>query len=195
MSDSKSRNGLADLPANLQASIEKQVDISKMSGTSRDHRTVASKLTDQELSKVLALIEKQAKRSKTSYKSRDHGPEEIEHTGQNRLKSETETPSYYSYFNSETSSSVEFDSCSSSSDNSYTNYDLRDAMIWVTFYCLPCKTEANLLDWLEHNKPSKINVKGMLQSKQKIFFKENIFKEFLKSKSYNTKILLDKSYI
>ena len=97
MSNSKSRNGLADLP---------------------------------EFSNLLELIEKQAKRTKTSDTPRDYGPEETELPGQNRLKSETETPSYYSYFNSETSSSVEFDSSSSSSDNSYTIYDPKDAMIW-----------------------------------------------------------------
>ena len=129
MSNSKSRNGLADLP---------------------------------EFSNLLELIEKQAKRTKTSDTPRDYGPEETELPGQNRLKSETETPSYYSYFNSETSSSVEFDSCSSSSDDSYINYDPKDVMIWETFHCQPCDTEEDLLDWLEHNKPSKINIKGML---------------------------------
>ena len=100
--------------------------------------------------------------SKISETSSDHGPVVTSYTGQNRLKSETETPSYYSYFNSETSSSVEFDSCSSSSDDSYINYDPKDVMIWETFVCQPCDTEEDLLDWLEHNKPSKINIKGML---------------------------------
>ena len=94
--------------------------------------------------------------------SSDHEPVVTSYTGQNRLKSETEMPSYYSYFNSETSSSVEFDSSSSSSNNSYTIYDPKDAIIWVTFHWLPCQTEANLLDWLEHNKPSKISIKDVV---------------------------------
>ena len=119
-----------------------------------------------EFASLLGAIEKQANKSELSYTSVDPRQEEIEsETGsKSETKSETFTPSYYNYFNSETSSSVEFDSCSSSSDESYILYDPHDAMIWNTFHCLPSKTEANLLEWLEHNRPSKICVKGMLQS-------------------------------
>ena len=141
-----------------------------------DSKKIRNRLADlPEFSNLLAAIEKEVTKSKISETSSDHVPVETSYTGQNRLKSETETPSYYSYFNSETSSSVEFDSCSSSSDNSYINYDPKDVMIWETFHCQPCDTEEDLLDWLDHNKPSKINIKGMLPTIVKKIFIKKIF--------------------